>query len=420
MLSLSALPKRAKIHCRTRSGEVIHDNSLAPIYNPPMFDWLTRRRRMKGGLYFGPPAWSPDAIEGMASAQASSAPSPTPQEIPTDRAAFVALLQSLGFGRTSAITPGLLEQSEDLGERRVRALVLNLLPTQPEDAIASALTRLSLNEMVQGLAAIRKVSRARKVLIVVDRHDWRTRRLWRRALKRHKGGRCQMVKLLNRYPQGHPILLLRSLFGKRVAVGKLPTRANRFIVSPVACWALGRFILTGERYTQRPVQLFAPMCKEHPAPRLVMANIGESVADFCARVGVHSSPTAELQIIVNGMMAGQEVDPATARIQTDTESIAIRPRPALEQSTPCFSCGWCLDVCPTGLNPVNLLDLAERASNPTAPANELPAADVRESLHCIGCGLCSYVCPTRLPLTEAALQLRGRVASALEPRPSPV
>ena len=370
---------------------------------------------MKGGLYFGPPAWSPDAIEGLPASETSSGT----REIPADRAAFVELLQSLGFGRTSAITPGLLEQSEDLGERRVRALVLNLLPTQPEDAIASALTRFSLNEMVHGLAALQKVSRARKVLIVVDRHDWRTRRLWRRALKRHKCGRCQMVKLLNRYPQAHPILLLRSLFGKRLAVGKLPTRANRFIVSPVACWALGRFILTGERYTQRPVQLFAPMCQEHPAPRLVMANIGESVADFCARLRVHSSPTAVLQIIVNGMLAGQEVDPATAQIQTDTESIAIRPRPALEQSTPCFSCGWCVDVCPTGLNPVNLLDLAEHASNPATPPNEPLSADAHESLHCVGCGLCSYVCPTRLPLTEATLRLRARIASPLESRSSP-
>jgi electron transport complex protein RnfC len=381
-----------------------------------MFDWLTRRRRMNGGLYFGPAAWNPDAVEGLPKAQASSEP---PREIPDNRKAFIELLRSIGFARTSSITPGLLDQAEDVGERRVRALVLNLLPTQPEDAIASALTRSGLDEMIHGLSAIRKVLRAKKVLVVVDRHDWRSRRLWRRSLRRHKFARYQMVNLLNRYPQAHPTLLLRSLFGKRVAVGKLPTRANRFIVSPVACWALGRFIMTGERFTQRPVQLFAPLCKEHPAPRLVMATVGESVADFCARFGVHSSPTAELQIIINGMMAGEEVDPATARIQTYTDSVAIRPRPASEQSTPCFSCGWCLDVCPTELNPVNLLDLAEHAGNPAMPASERLSLDARESLHCIGCGLCSYVCPTRLPLTEAALRLRAQVSAALESRQSP-
>jgi electron transport complex protein RnfC len=401
-----------------RELQDFHDNRRAPFYNAGMFDWLTRRRRMKGGLYFGPAAWSPDAVEGLAPLQGVS--SEPPREVPVDRAAFVELLHSLGFANTSAITPGLLEQAEDLGERRVRALVLNLLPTQPEDALAAALTRVCLDEMIQGLAAIRNVLRTKKVLVVVDRHDWRSRRLWRRGLRLHKFARYQIVKLLNRYPQAHPTLLLRSVLGKRVPVGHLPTRANRFIVDPVACWALGRFILTGERLTQRPVQLFAPLCKEKPAPRLVMATIGESMTDFCERFGVHSSltsPAAELQIIVNGMMAGREVDPATARIRADTESISIRPRPAIEQATPCFSCGWCLDVCPTELNPVNLLDLAERASSPDAASAELRSADARESLHCIGCGLCSYVCPTRLPLTEQTLYLRARVASALQSRP---
>ncbi len=120
-----------------------------------------------------------------------------------------------------------------------------------------------------------------------------------------------------------------------------------------------------------------------------------------------------MQLIVNGMMAGEEVDPTAAQIESFTESISVRQRPAAEEATPCFSCGWCLDVCPTGLNPVNLLDLAERAQRgiETAAVNaDMRSFEARESLHCIGCGLCSYVCPTRLPLTQQALLVRGWVA----------
>ncbi len=143
-----------------------------------------------------------------------------------------------------------------------------------------------------------------------------------------------------------------------------------------------------------------------------MGVIGETVAAFCARFNI---ATENMQVIANGMMAGEEMDPAIARIQSDTESILIRERPALELPTPCFSCGWCLDVCPTGLNPVNLLDLAERAQGgieTAARSADLRSWDARESLHCIGCGLCSYVCPTRLPLTQQALRLRSWVAAS--------
>jgi electron transport complex protein RnfC len=370
---------------------------------------------MSGGLYFGAPGWSPDGIDGFEAASESTEPA---REAPKTRAELIDLLRTIHLGRTSAITPGMLEQVEDIGERRVRAVVLNLLPTQPEDALASALTRSGLEEMIRGLAAVRDVLHAKKVLIVVDRHDWRLRRLWRKAIRGQKPARYKIVKLLNKYPQGHPTLLMRSLFRKTVAVGKLPTQANRVIVDPVACWGLGRFLRTGEAFTQRPVQLFAPGCGENPSPRVVMGLIGETVTDFCARFGVQFTPpspqppAADFQVIVNGMMAGSEVNPAIARIRADTESVAVRPRPALEQVTPCFSCGWCVDVCPTGLNPVNLLDLAERASDPKA--GELRSMEARESLNCIGCGLCSYVCPTRLPLTEETLRLRGLVVGEMQ------
>jgi Na+-translocating ferredoxin:NAD+ oxidoreductase RnfC subunit len=80
-----------------------------------------------------------------------------------------------------------------------------------------------------------------------------------------------------------------------------------------------------------------------------------------------------------------------------------------------------VDVCPTSLVPITLMDLANKAQHfiatapltttgggglPTTP-DPLRTKAAREALHCIGCGLCSYVCPTRLPLTQRTLRLRN-------------
>ncbi len=120
------------------------------------------------------------------------------------------------------------------------------------------------------------------------------------------------------------------------------------------------------------------------------------------------------------MLVGRAIDPATTRIDSATDSISIRNPVPPEASSACFACGWCVDVCPTGLTPVHMLEMAQRVdakappedSDIPTPAALLRSADAHESLHCIGCGLCSFVCPTRLPLTAETLRLRLRVIAA--------
>jgi electron transport complex protein RnfC len=280
--------------------------------------------------------------------------------------------------------------------------------------------------MVEGLLAIQKVIQPRRVIVLLDRHDWRTWRLWRKARREHIKSNRKSAKtngnktrpfdtsaVLNQYPLAHPTILMRRMFGKRLPVGRLPVRVNRMLVDPLTCWAIGRWMRTGRRFTERPVQLFTRGRKDGAA-KLIMATLGETVASVCDRHGVS---TAGMQVIVNGMLAGEEIDPARARIETNTESISVRELPLPEYPTPCFSCGWCVDVCPTALNPVSLLKLAEEAqrgggAEGAVGALELRSGEARESLHCIGCGLCSYVCPTRLPLTQRTLRLRGWVIGA--------
>src|SRR4051794_12392898 len=106
-----------------------------------MLDWVTRRRKMTGGLCFGPPGWSPEEIEAGKDAGASDlGNSVTPPPEPVDRLGLLKMLEELHLTKTSAVNPGLLEQIFEIGERRTRALVLNLLGTQPEFALPGALT----------------------------------------------------------------------------------------------------------------------------------------------------------------------------------------------------------------------------------------------------------------------------------------
>src|SRR5262249_37416404 len=162
---------------------------------------------------------------------------------PTSRTELIALLQRLNLHNTSAITPGLLEQLEHAPQRSILALVLNLIPTQPEFALPAALCRIAMPEILAGLNCLQTLIEPRRTLVAVDRHDLRTRRLWHRARKTQKKSPTRSAAekrvldfsikpLMNQYPIAHPTLLVRKLFGRRLPVGRLPVRLNRIIIDP--------------------------------------------------------------------------------------------------------------------------------------------------------------------------------------------
>jgi Na+-translocating ferredoxin:NAD+ oxidoreductase RnfC subunit len=262
---------------------------------------------MPGGLVFGPPAWMPTALLNGA-ATAAGLPHEQSARAPHSREELLRLLDTLGLHRTSPITPPLADQLRDLEKRRCRVLVLNLLPTQPEFALGPGLTALALDDLRAGLSAIQRALSAEKVLVVVDRHDGRTKRVWKKGAKGHRPGhetcRYEVRSLLNRYPQAHPTTLTRALFGRRLQVGHLPTRNNRVIIDPATAWAFGRYVRAGEPFSHRPVQLFFDRASAPPngnaGAMLVAAKIGQGVADLLHQYHV---PTAGRQVIVNGMLS---------------------------------------------------------------------------------------------------------------------
>ena len=64
----------------------------------------------------------------------------------------------------------------------------------------------------------------------------------------------------------------------------------------------------------------------------------------------------------------------------------------LPDPTPCIRCGRCVNYCPLGLEPVEIVDAYERKD-----------ADALIALHadyCFNCGSCTFVCPARRPVTQ--------------------
>lgn len=352
-----------------------------------LFSFL-KRRAMTGGLFFGPAAWQPS---GWYREIPPVTPAQTLPPEPASTAGLIAALEAAEIGDCDPWVPSLVRQLKALGTGRPRAVIVNLLPRQPESLLAQSLVKFEAPAIRKAVCAVRAALNARENILTIDKHDYILRR-------GHKGCTAgtsvQIQRLLNIYPRAHPTVLLWTLFGVRLAVGQLPSSQGYVIVDPTTLWALGRYLATGEKMKSRPVEFFA----SDVLPRIGLVPLGQTVAEALTDHGV---PPEKQQIIRNGMMSGEEVL-GESLITSTTESLSVRPLPAIEKPTPCIECGWCVDHCPTALNPLHLYELAQDPLR-------APLAESSESLHCIGCGLCSYVCPTRLPLTPHAIDLRLQV-----------
>ena len=178
---------------------------------------------------------------------------------PVDRPALIALLRKIRLPRTCNVVPAVIDQLRDAGDGPIRTLVFNGLPTQPEFALPGAMTRLALEDMHAGCARLSlgrgethadRPGSARPAIVPIMAADFASPWHKRTAASRHQAAPQPL-------PPGRPHHARPKAF--RGAAGRwasLPTQAQRLIVDPVSCWAIGRFLRTGQPLMERPVQIF--------------------------------------------------------------------------------------------------------------------------------------------------------------------
>lgn len=338
---------------------------------------------MVGGIYFGPPGWKLSAIPPAPADKA-----PPSLERPTNRLEMLAYLNNIALPPTHPQIPALVAQLNAIGDRQISKLIISGLSLVPESRIGAICAQLDAEAIVAAIELIAQIFSSPPTLLVFDRSDRRDLR----SLLRMARKRCRLLGLVTRYPAAHPAVLARTTSGCRAVD---PVAEGIVSVDLLSCLLLGRALQNRARSSHRPVQIFTT----GHVPRVIWAAIGAPVRDIFLQAGI--DPGA-MQCIANGMLAGRELNLSTALMQWDIETLALRPFPKLEVAVDCIRCGWCVQSCPTAINPAALY-ASQRLHEGVA------LADRRDSLACIDCGLCSYICPSRLPLSASIAEMRNEI-----------
>ncbi len=199
-------------------------------------------------------------------------------------------------------------------------------------------------------------------------------------------------KVRAKYPQGSEKMLIKALLGREVPSGGFPYHVG-VVVNNVGTMAqLGHLLPLGEGMIERVITVAGPGVQR---PGNYLVPLGTPLRFLLQQVGFTGKDASHL--ILGGPMMGNTVASLDVPITKGVSGLVVLSDPETQAEDvrihPCIRCGYCVDVCPVGLNPSDLGKLAAKRQY----------ALMQERFHlndCFECGCCAYVCPSHIPLVQ--------------------
>lgn len=212
----------------------------------------------------------------------------------------------------------------------------------------------------------------------------------------------EVVPLRVMYPQGGEKQLLDAVLDRQVPSGALPIEVGAVVQNVGTMYAIYQALQKRKPLFERVVTVTGKSVKE---PKNLLTRIGTPTKELLEYCGGIPEDTAK--IIDGGPMMGRAVANLDGVINKGSSGVLImssREVKVVEES-PCIRCGKCVNVCPMGLEPYYLNNLADYS--------RFDECGEHGAMDCIECGSCSYTCPAKIRLLDNIRLAKREVAKLL-------
>jgi electron transport complex protein RnfC len=244
------------------------------------------------------------------------------------------------------------------------------------------------DKVVLGTKAVMKALGVTRGVIGIEKNKPDAIKSMKEAVKNEEN--LEIAELQTKYPQGGEKSLIYAVTKREVPSGGLPMDVGAVVQNIGTVSALSDAITTGMPVVQRVVTITGSAVKE---PKNLLVKIGTKFEDVINQCGGY---TEDLGKLINGgpmMGISQFTDQVpvikgTSGILVLNELDAQKPEPSN-----CIRCGKCVDICPSGLQPLMI--------SRNSLLRRFEEAEAYNAMDCIECGSCSFICPSKRPLVDA-------------------
>jgi electron transport complex protein RnfC len=280
----------------------------------------------------------------------------------------------------------------------LHTLVINGAECEPYLTCDDRLMRERSKQVLNGVLLMAQALGVKRVLFAIENNKPDAQAVMRTAADSQPN--VWVVGLPTRYPMGSEKHLVQTITGKETPARGLTADIGVVVHNVATALAVDDALTHGRPLISRVMTVTGGAINQPRNVHVLLGTPLSQLIDYCG--GLKQAPA---RLISGGPMMGQLL-PST-RVPTVKGSNGLLALTAQEtlaaQEMPCIRCASCVQACPCGLVPLEMVA--------NIRAGGLDASVKLGLLDCIGCGSCAYVCPSHIPLVQYLNYAKGELAA---------
>jgi len=287
--------------------------------------------------------------------------------------------------------------------KKAEVLIINGVECEPYLTADHRLMLEKGEEILVGTSILMKGLGVERAIIGIENNKPDAIRNMTELAKNYAG--IEVCPLKVKYPQGGEKQLIKATIRREVPSGKLPIEVGAVVNNVGTAFAVYEAVQKNKPLIERVVTVTG---KSVSNPGNFMVRIGTPIGELIEKAGGLPEDTGK--IIGGGPMMGKALLSLDTPVVKGSSGILIlreNESKRVEMKN-CIRCGRCISVCPMGLEPILLAQLAEM---------EMWDDEEQERvMDCIECGSCHYTCPSGRPLLDYIRLGKNRVGQIIRNR----
>ncbi len=272
-------------------------------------------------------------------------------------------------------------------DNKIDAVIINAAECEPFLTTDHRLLLEKTSRIITGLEIIMSLHPGSKGYIGIEENKPDAIEAIKKAAANNSN--IEVIVLKCKYPQGSEKHLIYAVTGREVPSGALPSAVGCIVDNVNTVLAIERAVAKDRPLMHCVVTISGDAVKN---PGNYQVRLGTDLSWLLEQVGGFSEEPAK--IIAGGPMMGTALFDTHVPFQKTTSGILAFSKKMAEipPASACIRCGKCIDACPMGLQPVELVgDLTKK---------DYASFIKHNGIDCIECGSCSYACPAKRHIAQ--------------------
>lgn len=276
-------------------------------------------------------------------------------------------------------------------DKNIDTLIINAAECEPFITVDYRECIENTRNIVDGVYLLKDILGFKNIVIAVEDNKPDAIKILKDIadMDAHTDNVVKVMTLKSKYPQGAEKMMVQSVTGRKVPVGKLPADVGCVVANVGSVAFIARHVRTGRPIISRTLTVSGSAIANPMNVRVPVGIEASKVIEFCG--GFKKDP---VKIIAGGPMMGTAlIDTDVPILKSNNALLAFADEVVTnKKERACIHCGRCAEACPMSLIPT---DIEALAMNKDAEA--LSKAGI---MVCMECGSCSYSCPAGKPLVQ--------------------